>query len=487
MLQDSICQEELRQLKKILRYDNMLSAIYLTALKQTNWQVFLEETLSGFGKALDVTRVYLFAHRHQNQTIDNTFEWVAPGVSAQKSGLQNLRSSVFPWWTDTLQSNKLIRLSDIEQIPNEQEKTIFRELGIKSILAVPLFVEMQYYGFLGIDERRYCRDWEELDVNNLQSVALVLTDKLKRRRMERALLAEKEQQAASISLSQKMEAIGMLTAGVAHEINTPIQYIGDNAYYLKGALEQLMVLQKHYQTLAEQARINAVEEGLLAEIKTLEEAMDVAYLSIEIPNAINQSLEGISKVSQLVSAMKEFSHPGKKQKDFADLNRAITSTAAIARNEWKNVAEMELDLEAGLPLVYCQVSEINQVVLNMIINAAQAIKEKAVNENSSIPRGKITIRTRSFENHVSIIIEDTGKGIPTEIRNKIFDPFFTTKDPGIGTGQGLTISREIIIRKHSGQIQVESVEGLGTTFTVDLPIGLPDVDVELGERTVGRA
>lgn len=483
MSEETICQEELKKLKKTVRYDKMMAAIYSTALRITDWPVFLEETLQSFGKTLDVSRVYLFAYRSETGTLDNTFEWVAPDVIPKKVSLQNIPTNLIPWLTHALQNNEQIRLSNINQIPHEQDRTLFYELGIKSILAVPLFIGRHYYGFLGIDECRYFRDWEEIDVSNLQSLGLILTDKIERRRMDRVLLLEMEQQAARVSLSQKMEAIGMLTAGVAHEINTPIQYVRDNAYFLMKSLEQLIVLLKHYQTLAAQTRSKAEEVELLQKIETLEDELDIAYLIKEIPYAIKQSLEGVSKVNQLVSALKEFSHPGKKKKDFADLNRAIASTVTIARNEWKYVAELELDLEEGLPLVFCRVSEINQVVLNMIINAAHTIKEKASETNPSGPKGKIILRTRTLGNHVSIIIEDTGKGIPSVLLNKIFDPFFTTKDPGIGTGQGLAISREIILGKHGGQIYVESVEGLGTTFTVDLPIEL--LEVELFEREVG--
>lgn len=478
MSHDTVCQEELRRLKKVVHYDKMLASIYLTALRQPEWPAFLEETLQGFGEALNVNGVYLFAHRSQTQTMDNTFEWVAPGISTMKGSLQNLRTSDIPWWTHTLQSNKLIRLRDIEQIPNDPEREIFHELGIKSVLAVPLFVGMQYYGFLGIDERRYFRDWEEVDVDSLQSVAHVLTEKLERQRMERVLFEREKHAAVRISLSRKMEAMGMLAAGVAHEINTPIQYVGDNAHFLMETFEQLMLLLKQYHILAEKVRSNGVEEGLLQEIETLELAINVAYLAEEIPSAINQSLEGISKVSQLVSAMKEFSHPGKEQKDFADLNRAIASTVKIAQSEWKYVAELELDMEKDLPLVYCHIGEINQVILNMIINSAQTIKERAAESKSPISKGKIVIRTRLLRDHVSIIIEDTGKGIPSILLNKIFNPFFTTKDLGIGTGQGLAISREIIQQRHGGQINVESVEGVGTTFTVNLPIGIEEMNLD---------
>jgi len=166
--------------------------------------------------------------------------------------------------------------------------------------------------------------------------------------------------------------------------------------------------------------------------------------------------------------MKDFAHPGKKEKKLADINKAIERTVTISRNEWKYVAELETNLEPGLPLIYCVVDEINQVILNMIVNAAQAIKE-AVNKGS-LAKGKITVTTKKDENFVYILIRDNGTGIPGAMIDKIFDPFFTTKEVGKGTGQGLAIAHDIIVTKHKGNIQVESEMGKGTMFTIRLPI-----------------
>ena len=194
--------------------------------------------------------------------------------------------------------------------------------------------------------------------------------------------------------------------------------------------------------------------------------MDLEYLEAEIPKAISESLDGISRVSEIVNAMKEFSHPGAQSKTNIDLNHAIQTTLTVARNEWKYNAEMEVDLSANLPLVPCLPGEMNQVFLNLIVNAAHAIEEKFSGKGT----GRIKIKTQQEGNWVIIRISDNGNGIPENIRNKIFDPFFTTKKVGKGSGQGLAIAHSVIVNKHQGELNFESEVGKGTTFIIKLPI-----------------
>jgi signal transduction histidine kinase len=196
--------------------------------------------------------------------------------------------------------------------------------------------------------------------------------------------------------------------------------------------------------------------------------VDPEYLCDEIPKAVAQSLEGIERVATIVRAMKEFSHPGVDDMHAIDLNRAVESTATVCRNEWKYVAELELELDANLPPVQCLAGEVNQVVLNMIVNAAHAIGD--VVGDGARGKGRITIRTRAVAEQVEIEVEDTGKGMPENVRSRVFDPFFTTKGVGKGTGQGLSIAHNVIIKKHSGTIEVHSEEGVGTRFVIRIPI-----------------
>jgi len=215
-----------------------------------------------------------------------------------------------------------------------------------------------------------------------------------------------EEQAA---LSQKMESIGQLAAGIAHEINTPMQYIGDNTKFMedsfKSMLDYVESFKKSVKAMEKERTFAAMDR-----LKDLEDEYDVDYLIEEVPKAIEQTLEGIERVSKLVLAMKEFSHPGKKEKALADINKAIDNTVIISKNEWKYVADLKTDLDQRLPLIYCDIDQINQVVLNMIVNAAQAISEEV--EEGTSQKGEILITTQIQEKYLQIIISDTGAGIP---------------------------------------------------------------------------
>jgi len=268
--------------------------------------------------------------------------------------------------------------------------------------------------------------------------------------------------------AQKLESIGQLAAGIAHEINTPTQYVGDNTRFLKEGFKDLDRLVGEYQGLFVACKEgNGIEEALKRVAETADE-IDLEYLREEIPAAIDQSLEGVERVAKIVRAMKEFSHPGSDEKTPTDINKAIENTVTVARNEWKYVADLEMDFDEGLPPVPCLPGEMNQVILNMIVNASHAIAD--VVGNASNGKGKITIRTRKDGEWAEIRIKDTGAGIPEEIQQRIFDPFFTTKEVGKGTGQGLSIAHNVIVEKHGGTIDVESEVGKGSVFTIRLPL-----------------
>ena len=227
----------------------------------------------------------------------------------------------------------------------------------------------------------------------------------------------------------------------------------------------------YYETLEKiTAKACQIEMSVsVGEVEAVSEKADLEYLREEIPKAIEQSLEGIGRVSKIVQAMKEFSHPGADEKTPIDINKAIESTITVSRNEWKYVAEMETDFDTGLPMVPCLPGDFNQVILNIIINAAHAIA--GVVDKDSVDKGKIAISTTMDTDWAEIRISDTGTGIPEEIKDKVFDPFFTTKEVGRGTGQGLAISHSVVVDKHGGTITLETEEGQGTTFIIRLPLG----------------
>jgi signal transduction histidine kinase len=250
-----------------------------------------------------------------------------------------------------------------------------------------------------------------------------------------------------LAQTQKLESIGQLAAGIAHEINTPIQYIGDNGKFLEDAFREIV-------QAAENGGPEALDPG------------SFDYLRGEVPKAIEQLLEGVEHVARIVRAMKEFSHPGPVEKTPMSINRAIESTALVSKSEWKYVALLTTDFDPELPHVPCLAGEFNQVMLNLIVNAAHAISDVV---GDSGQRGEIRITTRHDGAFAEIRISDTGCGIPPAIQRKIFDPFFTTKPVGKGTGQGLTIAHSVIVQKHGGSIRFESEQGRGTTFIIRLP------------------
>ncbi len=275
--------------------------------------------------------------------------------------------------------------------------------------------------------------------------------------------------------SQKMESIGQLAAGIAHEINTPAQFIGSNIQFMEEAFDDLRRLVHALESL-----LQAIPDTL-AEAKEAENLLrevDWPYLDGEIPAALNQSKEGLQRVSTIVQAMKEFSHPGSKIKSFHDLNRIVETTVIVASNEWKYCAQIEKRLAPDLPQVYCLADEIGQVFLNILINAAHAIIEKDPIDKE---KGIITISTRLDGQHVEIRIGDTGTGIPENIRERIYDPFFTTKTVGKGTGQGLAIVHNVIVTKHGGSISCLSEMDKGTIFTIRLPIEPQSTDIQTEE------
>ncbi len=284
-------------------------------------------------------------------------------------------------------------------------------------------------------------------------------------------ITEKQRAEAQSALSQKMEAIGQLAAGIAHEINTPIQYVGDNLHFLQKAITHLSEMVQACNSLENTASINQEDLHHLFEVK---KQSKIQHYITESPNAVQEALDGVERVRKIVLAMREFSHPSEKEKKLADINHGIETTVVISRNEWKYFADLETNLDPELPPVYCQIDEINQVILNMIINAVQAIQE--VFPPGSDKKGKITITTKNADDRAVIKIHDNGNGIPDEIIRRIYDPFFTTKGIGKGTGQGLSLAHQIIVKKHRGSINVESKVGVGTTFIIEIPYELPDLE-----------
>ncbi|MDD9941858.1 MAG: ATP-binding protein [Myxococcales bacterium] len=298
----------------------------------------------------------------------------------------------------------------------------------------------------------------------------------------------REQLQMEVGHAEKLESIGQLAAGIAHEINTPIQFVGDNVAFLQRAFTMLTPVLQAAKAVSQSAP--ELSEDLAATLKRSLRKAKIDYLHEEVPRAIDQTLDGVARVAKIVRAMKEVSHPSSQERQDVDLNRSIENTLTVARNEWKYVATVETQLAEDMPMVPCYPDEINQVILNIVVNAAHAVSDVVGGETGTM--GKITIVTAHDEDHATLRIQDTGTGIPAEIVQRIFDPFFTTKEVGKGTGQGLALSYHVVVRRHGGSIDVETLPGQGSTFIVKLPLKpvarLSDPDGEQGlvpERRAG--
>jgi len=284
-------------------------------------------------------------------------------------------------------------------------------------------------------------------------------------------ISDKREMEVELRHAQKLEAVGRLAAGIAHEINTPIQFIGDNTRFLQDSFGQGLEMIGKYEQIAEEAKRASFRPDLVQELDAILQRIEWSYLCAEIPKAMDQALDGVNRVATIVRAMKEFSHVDRSsEKAATDLNKAIESTLIVARNEVKYVADVETDF-AALPPVVCHLGDLNQVFLNLLVNAAHAIADANAGTEQ---RGRIDVHTCCEGDFVVVSIADTGTGIPEAVRGKVFDPFFTTKEVGKGTGQGLALARNIVVDKHGGTLTFETHMGKGTTFYVRLPVnGVP--------------
>jgi PAS domain S-box-containing protein len=278
-------------------------------------------------------------------------------------------------------------------------------------------------------------------------------------------MKERERVVLELQLAQKLESVGRLAAGVAHEINTPIQYVGDSVQFLRSAFDDLNSLMDEWQQGLVDLADGKTRDALQAELARLKDKYDVSFVRTEVPRAFERTFDGVDRVSTIVKAMKEFAHPDSEEQCAADINHAIETTLLVASNEYKYVAKIYTEFST-LPAVVCNIGQLNQVFLNLIVNAAHAVQDAGKDAET----GEIRISTAHVGDSAVIRVRDNGCGIPETNLSKLYDPFFTTKEVGRGTGQGLSIARNIVVDKHGGDITAQSLVGVGTEFCISVPL-----------------
>ncbi|MCA8987646.1 MAG: hypothetical protein KDA78_08410 [Planctomycetaceae bacterium] len=324
---------------------------------------------------------------------------------------------------------------------------------------------------LYISDRHHIEEMEQLVIERTAEVMEAKLESDKKANDLRKALNELKQVQSTLLHAEKLASVGQLAAGIAHEINTPVQFVGDNIRACSDMFDDVMAIMSQYQALLQKLENDSLFPEDTKAIRDLEQNYDLEYISEEVPLATTQSLEGVDRVRTIVKAMKDFSHGGALDEATSfDLNEALQSTLIVARNELKYVANVEADL-GDVPCIEGYPSELNQVFLNLFINAAHTIEDKKLNHGGP-DMGTIVVSTRVEGEEVMISIRDSGCGITEAVKKKMFDPFFTTKEVGKGTGQGLAITHNIVVKKHQGRIEVDTVLGEGTTFRLYLPLSV---------------
>jgi len=442
----------------------------------------LKKEISGINDALDQMEEVKFSKKaggsshSQREAARSTFDEFAKKLEISLEWLQNEADSNINSRKEELSA----RWMDLEQ--SRKEASIFSWIAVVLYFGITAFLAWRTYRSLAqpiqalenaagnsLDEGKpfILAETGPAEIRSLTRRLRVLVHGLeeqvaqrthalrtKAHQLEEEMMQRKHLETQLVH-AQKMEAVGQLAAGIAHEINSPSQFVNDNVMFLKDAVNELL------------AAVSG--EGEIPDAKEIE------FLRENAPGSVEQALQGMERITTIVKSMKNFAYrDAASEKRPQNLNQAIEATAVVATNEWKYHAELKTDLDSNLPFVPCNIGEINQVVLNLIVNAAHAIRDSELKDG----KGLILVSTRQYDQYVVITIQDNGGGIPEHVQGKIFEPFFTTKEVGVGTGQGLAIAHNVITKSHGGHIWFETEQGKGTTFFIRLSLDTPSQESE---------
>jgi PAS domain S-box-containing protein len=417
----------------------------------------LNHAISEIGRFFESEHCFVVFYANNSETPETSFTWTREDDRGNGAPFVAMTPGDWNTFRKLLAEKGVFKCSRVDPPSPDSviHQHLLRTMNAAAISCVTIERSGRSIGFWGISTTAGRMVWQEDLVVLMRFLSEVFVNAIDRKNSEDARLRLEIQ----LQQAQKMESIGQLAAGIAHEINTPIQFIGDNVRFFSESFTQIS-------TVIE--LLHADETSHPESLRNALRELDWNYMKQEVPQATEQTLEGVRRVSEIVQALKVFSHPGAKGVQTVDLNRLVASTVTVARNEWKYIAELSEQYDSSLEPVSCLRNEIGQVILNILINACHAIAEKFTGRQDR--KGHITIRTMQQHGVAIITINDNGNGIRENIRSRIFDPFFTTKEVGAGSGQGLYIAYDIVVNIHGGELLCESSPGEGTTFTIRLPL-----------------
>ncbi|MEA1976151.1 MAG: ATP-binding protein [Bacillota bacterium] len=457
-----------------LAFEQIVSRMARNFVKLENADKGIVIALQEIGEFSDASRAYIFEFRSDGILMDNTFEWCQDGVTAEIENLKGLEINMFPWWMEKIKDGDILNIHDVAKLgPEAQaEREILEMQSIKSVLVMPLMIRGKLNGFVGFDNVKTLGIWQENDMNVLSIAAELFSNVFDRLAADKDLLNAKNELEASLSSLQdlqaqmvqqeQMVAVGQLAAGVAHEINNPLGYVISNQKTLQ-----------HYTSKMKQYANYAFSNDKKPPL-TSKDQDEMRYIEEDLEELFSDIDEGLLRVKKIVKSLRLFSRIDSiAEFEPFDIREGIESTLVILKSRLRESVKLELDIQQNLPTIQVNGSKINQVLLNLIVNALDAIMEKHPTTG-----GVLKIKANTYhenidgdeKNFIKVDIIDNGIGMSDDVLKKMFVPFFTTKDVGKGTGLGMKIVYDIVKTLHKGDIRVESVVGEGTTISILLLI-----------------
>ncbi|MFP4210975.1 MAG: sensor histidine kinase [Alkalispirochaeta sp.] len=456
----------------------------------------INEALRVLGRVCDAGRSYVFLFDYEKETMDNTHEWCAEGVTPEIDMLTDLPLSMFPWWMERLRNGELILVPDVSAMPPEAtaEREILEEQDILSVLVLPIYTERELAGFIGLDNVQYARTWDDDTREYLQVAADMVSSTLTReRRFRVAAERTRELEEANRTLreakmnllhAEKMAGIGTLAAGVAHEINNPIGFLRSNTETLIRYIRDLsVVIGSRRAEGTEGTDPTSTAPGAPASVFAAGAGSgeapvtdtpfvtpsvtddDIAFILADTQDILESTLHGLDRIANIVGSLTELSRKSSEEKTvYRNLNEEIDRALTLADTSESEKIEIAF-VPGRIPPVRCNTSELFQVILNIVSNTKDAIRS-----SSRAGQGRLEVHTRHRNKFVECVFSDNGPGIPDHVLQRVFEPFYTTKGVGEGTGLGLSLAYDLIVNKHGGEIEAGNSEGGGARITVRLPV-----------------